>query len=212
MTEPAANPYRSTEPLARVPEPPPELVYAPGDRPRRGQAIRRATGVIWLGTMASVVVAIALEHAVVGGAVFAMFLVAAWWAWRRTRAATRVVLRVDDGRFIAERARGSSDLLSIPLSHIRNVRLETKTIEKLQTDRTIGALIVASSVRPAIDVSRVVIVPAKSWGVPFVLDAEYEPNFEAVEWLGKIRRFLRAYGWVPADERERKAKDSSISQ
>jgi hypothetical protein len=25
---------------------------------------------------------------------------------------------------------------------------------------------------------------------------------ESIEWLGKIRSFLRSHGWVPEDERE----------
>jgi hypothetical protein len=28
------------------------------------------------------------------------------------------------------------------------------------------------------------------------------PHFEATDWLGRIRVFLRKHGWVPEDERE----------
>jgi hypothetical protein len=204
MDESAANPYRSSGPLADLPELPSELVYSPGDRPRRAEAMRRAAGVIWLGALTSAFVGALFFRLDVGALVFAGFVAGAVLRWKRTRFATRIVLRVEEGQLLVQGASRAREALSLPLSRIRNVRLETKTIEKLQTDRTIGALIVATSIRPAIDVSRVVVVPAKSWGGPFALDAEYEPNFEAVEWLGKIRRFLRAYGWVPADERGKK--------
>jgi hypothetical protein len=209
MTENAETPYRSSGPLEKLATPPTELVYQPGDAPKRGEAIRRAAGVVWLGGPVSLMVGGALGRFEVTVALFTVTLALAAWRWKRTRTATRVVLRVDEGMLFAARVGGAGDTVSIPVSQIRNVRLETKTIEKLQTDRTIGVFIVSSSVRPAIDVSRLVVVPSKSWGSPFVLDETFEPNFEAVQWLGKVRTFLRAYGWVPADER-RKSVDAGM--
>jgi hypothetical protein len=199
MTE--RTPYRSSGPLASLPTPPDELVYAPGDKPRRGDAIRRTAGIVWLGSMASAFAAAVFNRVALGGAMFAVVVGIAAWVWNRTRSSTPVVLRIEEGRLVSTGAEGEAFVGSIALAQIRNVRLETKTIEKLQTDRTIGAFVVSSSVRPAIEVSRIVIVPSKTWGAPFALSAEYEANFEAVEWLGKLRRFLRAYGWIPADER-----------
>jgi hypothetical protein len=197
MSAPAAHPYRASE-LETLPTPPDALVYAPADRPRRDEAVRRAAGVVWLGGAASLGAA-AFVDAAVGALSFAAVAAAAYGVWKRTRTSGRIVLRVVEGRLVSKCADAPS--VSIALSQIRNIRLETKTIEKLQTDRTLGAFIVSRSVRPALDVSRIVIVPSKTWGAPFALTDEYEANFEAVEWLGKLRRFLRAYGWIPADER-----------
>ncbi len=96
------------------------------------------------------------------------------------------------------RVRGAS-VAHIALAKLDDVRLETK---KLVRGSGVGAasdLEFHGKSRIEASLARIVLVDDRERETP--IGEEWLAHVEAIEWLGKIRKFLRAHGWVPADER-----------
>jgi hypothetical protein len=89
-----------------------------------------------------------------------------------------------------------------PLSELANVTLELKTIQRVvDGPSAIPAVrFIHSTVAPELHIARIVLVA--TGGREVRLTEEYLPHFDATDWLGKIRVFLRKQGWVPEDERD----------
>jgi hypothetical protein len=110
-----------------------------------------------------------------------------------------VVLRVEHGELsvLAEGRRAQA----IALRDLLDVELDTRSIEKSQPQvRPDGVMDTGQSL--SLDVSRLALVVADRDGVVLLSDA-YASYSESLEWLGKVRQFLRRFGWVPEDERDR---------
>ncbi len=87
----------------------------------------------------------------------------------------------------------------IALAKLDDVRLDTK---KLVRGAGVGAasdLEFHGKSRVEASLARIVLVDDGERETP--LGEEWLAHVDAIEWLGKIRKFLRAHGWVPADER-----------
>ncbi len=202
-----ASPYRLAAPPA-YPPPPRELVY----RARDPEKLVRVTRVLGQTTITGGVVATAahlgglepITAACFAGAAIAL-------AALRSRAAddTTVLLRVFDGVLAVTRPpvarRGPpTTLLHARIERIANVALDTKAIRLVQEGRALVPTerFSDSKLGPEVDIARIVFdVDGEPGLVP--LTQAHSAHLECVEWLGRIRTFLRAHGWVPADERDR---------
>jgi hypothetical protein len=128
----------------------------------------------------------------------------AWLLWSRRRPldAVGVVLRVSRGT-LEITASPDHVLLRAELRDLANVTLDSRTIRKVEEGSALvpWARFAEGRVGPELDVVRIVF---ELVGEPAVvgLTEAYVPHMDGVEWLGKIRRFLRAHGWVPEDERD----------
>ncbi len=60
--------------------------------------------------------------------------------------------------------------------------------------------LVDTKVGPELDVSRIAF-EVDGRAEPIRLSEAYFSHMDSIEWLGKIRSFLRRQGWVPLDER-----------
>ncbi|MGO8998113.1 MAG: hypothetical protein ACLQVI_32745 [Polyangiaceae bacterium] len=92
-------------------------------------------------------------------------------------------------------------VLVVGLQDLLDVELDTHSIEKLQGQvRPDGVIGTGQSL--ALDVARLVlVVSTRDAGIR--LSEEYASYGESLEWMGRVRHFLRRHGWVPQDERER---------
>jgi hypothetical protein len=125
--------------------------------------------------------------------------------WRRAGVETSgLLLRVEDGHLLLFSNRSGTGLpLRLSLAALETVRLETKTIEKMQREvRADGLLGFGATM--TVDNSRIVFVLSRK--SPVYLTDEYVSHTDCLEWLGKIRLFLRGNGWVPADERRARSR------
>lgn len=130
-------------------------------------------------------------------------LTAIWMLLRRRRQRTtpHAVLRVLNSRLTVADAT-SKVVLDIPLEDLLNVSLDTKTIQKVQENMRSGVpdlRFIDSTVSPGIDVSRIEL-ETLDHGSHFLTE-KHISNTDAVEWFGRIRKFLRTNGWVPEDEK-----------
>ncbi len=105
--------------------------------------------------------------------------------------------------FPSAEGRGA-DALRVELGFLTNVGLDTKTIRRVEQGNAIndGAAFHRLAVGPRstsrASFSRWTVAPPRS-----VSAEAYASHMESIEWLGKIRSFLRSHGgWVPEDERE----------
>jgi hypothetical protein len=109
-----------------------------------------------------------------------------------------VVLRVERGELSI--FGGERPMLAIALQDLLDVELDTRSIEKLQGQvRPDG--VIAAGLPLALDVARLVLVVShRDAGIP--LSEAYASYGQSLDWMGKVRHFLRRHGWVPQDERE----------
>ncbi len=148
-----------------------------------------------------IAVFIGADWALPGGLLTALFV---WSRRRRRRKIAHATFRLSGARLVVTLGTGR-ELLSVALDELENVRLDTKTIEKVQENMSSGMpqlRYLDSRVGPAIDTSRIELVTAHE---VVVLTEHYTSNIDAMEWLAKIRRYLRKNGWQPADERAARA-------
>jgi hypothetical protein len=141
-----------------------------------------------------------------------LLVVSVAWAvsrWRRTPDPAEVVLIVEYGVLKVTRAR-SQVLLCARTGRIANVALDTKTIRKVQQGSalTAAARFIDTKVGPEFDVARIVF-DVDGLAEPVHLSEAYVAHMDCVEWLGRIRSFLRSHGWVPEDERDEEDAASS---
>jgi hypothetical protein len=193
--------YRAPAPKPAEKQQPDELVYAPADPERHVGPLRRA---IQASAAAALVGGLLIARDATPLGVALMVLAGGWgmWQWRRTADVNGVVLRVADGELEVTPRGSSAAMLRIRLPELRDVQLDTKTIRKVGPDRrTVHALPwTLSSVGPEIDVARITLVPDGARPPVHLTDA-YLAHIESVQWLGRIRAFLRGHGWLPEDER-----------
>lgn len=118
------------------------------------------------------------------------------------------VLRIEEGELKVFTRNSNVPLATFKLRDISDVRLDIKTIQRVQEgDSAIPAVrFINSTVGPAVDQARIVLVGRKTKKTPerpeVLLTDEYFAHMDSTEWLGKIRVFLRKNGWLPTDERK----------
>jgi hypothetical protein len=139
-----------------------------------------------------------------GVAPVAGFCLGSAWAWAALRLrrgeGDAVVLRVSRG--VLQVAGPERELLCAKLDDVANVTLDSRTIRKVVEGHTLvpGIRFVETTVGPELEVVRIVI--EVNGAEPTRLSEAFVSHMDGVEWLGRIRRFLRAHGWVPEDERD----------
>ena len=193
------SPYRVVE---SVPDARAELVYVSKDQERVVGATRAALQIGIAGAVGGVLAAGAGAPAI-GVLVLATSAGLGLWRWRRAPEVAGIVIAVEQGT-ITVATRGSKHaLLRERLVNVLDVALDTKSIRKVVPGRdAIPAVqFINTSVGPEVDVARIVFHLADEQE-PVRLSDQFVAHMDAVEWVGKIRSFLRRQGWVPADERE----------
>jgi hypothetical protein len=165
-----------------------------------------SSAVAWYVIVLPFVVAMAASALIAPGWALPLAGLTMFVLWRRDRAARKRphrTLRVAESRLFVTDADGRL-LLKVKLSRLRDVTLDTKTIQKVQENLSSGIpdlRFIDSRVAPAIDNSRIELVTARE---TVVLTEHYTSSTDASDWFTKIRRFLRKNGWQPWDERETK--------
>jgi hypothetical protein len=174
------------------------LEYLPAHR--RSDSSATAAFIFVLPLLVAAVLAIvgAQDFALLGAAATALFM---WIRMRRRRNRPEAVLRIENGRLRAYGA-DSHELLNIALDQLDDVTLDTRTIQRVQENLRSGMpdiRFIDSTVRPESDISRIEL---KTPDASVFLSEEHFSSSDTTEWLGTIRRFLRANGWAPQGERE----------
>ncbi len=191
-------PYRDATPQRSSDDRPTELVFRARNRDARN---RLSMGVVQLFTLPAIAGSCGGSLGGPWAAVLAMAAVGlgvgAWW--RRSQKGDEFVLRVRDGRLSVRR--GARDVLALRLKDLADVVLDTKAIRKVEEGSSMLGALRGLDLRlgPELDVSRVVLVAAD--GAELALGEKYLSHSDAMEWLGKIRLFLRKLDWLPEDER-----------
>jgi hypothetical protein len=182
-------PYRESEVVGRAAEVGQEMVYRP--QPKNAHASARRMYARYFVIVLPVAVILAAFHWAAS-----LALVAAVIAWdvfrvRRERAGIRLALEGTDLAIGSEGRR-------VPMAKLVNVRLDTRAVSSTGTMvRPDGVLGAGPSL--SVDESRIELIVAGA--EPVRLTDAYFSQTDSLEWLGRIRRFLRAHGWVPDDER-----------
>lgn len=136
-----------------------------------------------------------------GPAMLVLAVGAAWGELGRRRVARghRIVLRVHDGALEVVETRTEKPLARVAFDRLLDVVLDGKTLEKVQRSVRADGM-VGDGPSLSVDVARIALL-VEDRGGPLPLGEAFSSHAEGVEWLGKIRRFLRSAGWVPQDER-----------
>jgi len=140
----------------------------------------------WLGARKAALVA--------GLMVFAGAVV--WQSVRRSRRASGVVLRVENG-MLRVYPPHAPPAAPVPLADVHDVVLDTKMLRKPQRSGRRGAPGMRSL---EVDVARITLVLSPEVA-PIELTSEYGAHSETVEQIAKMKMFLRSRGWLPLDER-----------
>lgn len=196
---PSATPYREAGPV-REPAAASELFCPWGDAEAgRGSYVKFVASILAGMAVASVCVAILGPWglAVAGVAILAILRV------QRTRPPVGVSVRVERNVLVLPEAR-------VPLDELLNVEIDSKAIQRITMQQPLGAPMLTSVVGPSLDAGRLVFVFLDGEEERrAVLTETYAPHFHCVEWLGKVRVFLRTHGWVPEDEWDDAAPEAS---
>jgi hypothetical protein len=182
-----------------VPDARAELVYVANDREKHVPAARAAMQIGIGGGVASIVAAGA-GFPFIGAGILGIATAVGIWQWRRSPAVTGIVLAVERGELTIRT--DSRTRLTTRLVDLLDVSLDTKSIRKVVPgkDAIPAVQFINTSVGPELDVSRIVLTFADQ--EPIHLSEQFLAHMDVVEWVGKIRSFLRKQGWVPDDERE----------
>jgi hypothetical protein len=193
------SPYRAPD---AIPDARAELVYVAADRERHAAPTRTAMQIGILGGVSGVVAA-AAGFPSVGAAVLGVATAMGIWRWRRAPEVAGIAILVERGDVRVTNRATKKTLVSVRLVNLLDVALDTKSIRKVVPGKdAIPALqFLNTSVGPEVDVARIVFHLADEQE-PVRLSDQFLAHMDAVEWVGKIRSFLRNHGWVPADERE----------
>jgi hypothetical protein len=135
----------------------------------------------------------------------AVTAVGLWWGSRNYRARPQATLTIQ-GEPPRPRLevldKDFRELLNVPLNDLLEVELDTKTIQRVQMNRSIGVLpqlgMLNNKVGSASDISRIVLLTTRQ-EVPLT-EQRISVSY-ATESFGDIRRFLRKHGWLPEAER-----------
>jgi len=195
------TPYR--EPTLPEPEPEPraKLVYATEHHERHVGPLRTFAQKVIAGGIVGEFLSLA-GHPGFGLVVFVAG--GAWgaYSWTRARDIVPTELIVENGSLLITGSPAAPPI-RIALWRLRDVRLDTKEIQRVQGDPRFAVSAWGSPilrVAPPVDVSRIVFDLGKR-SPPIELTEAYVSYSECVEWAGRIRTFLRSHGWVPQDER-----------
>lgn len=97
------------------------------------------------------------------------------------------------------------------LCDLRDVRLDTRQIRKVESAPEAGGQFMTHHVGPELDVARIqLLIEGRERPIP--LTDGFVAHMDAMEWMGKIRTFLRASDWLPEDERTRIPMDSESGE
>lgn len=120
--------------------------------------------------------------------------------WRRQRRVEDCVLRVEDGK-VAVWSRGLQRTC-LRFGDLADVALDSKTIRPVVDGGgwIPAARLIDTRVSPDVELSRVVLIDGEGHAIP--VGDRYIAHLDAMEWLGRIRLFLRKNSWIPEDERE----------
>ena len=196
-TRPSGAPYRTAVESARARE----FVYAPLNKMGRDGGLLVLYRLFWLPVMLTTAAGwIAGSVGAMAGLVVSV--VVAFWTWRARKRVGGAVLSVEGDLLTVAIRDPQTSYERFRLADLANVTLNLKTIERvIDGDGVIPATrLVNPKVAPKLDTAQVVLVDAS--GREVRLAEDYLPHFEATDWLGRIRVFLRKHGWVPEDERE----------
>lgn len=194
------SPYRTVAVSPVRTKPPAELNVHSSDL----EAHRGASAVMFRTMLLAVVPSLLVAYAGAPNAGVTLMLAAfaiGIVRWRTSRDVAGVVLRVGGGELSVARRRDGNVLFALPLRSVVDVRLDTKEIRKLRRSTSLGSATIGSDVDGVIDVSRIALIPLAP-REPFFLTEAHVAHTEAVETAGAVRRFLRAHGWLPTDERK----------
>lgn len=193
------NPYRVEESItdARA-----ELIYVAGDRERHTAPVRSAMQGGMVGGVGGVIIA-AAGFPSIGAALLGVAAALGVWRWRRAPEVAGITIAVERGDLHIAHRTTKEPLLDVRLVSLLDVALDTKSIRKVMPgkDAIPAVQFINTSVGPEVDVARIVFHLADEQE-PVRLSDQFLAHMDAVEWVGKIRSFLRSHGWVPADERE----------
>jgi hypothetical protein len=193
---PPVGPYRTPAPARRSRGQFPAFLYDPRDRDRG--PLRRLVGRLWLGVIAgSLLAASAPSLALVGLALLAVWSV---WQWPRTRRPEGVLLWVENGELVVFRQPGVRPVIRVRLDGLRDVRIETRSIDKTRHEAHTGLVLPTPAATLTVDVSRVVFDFAPP-DEPLLVSGEFMSSSVIVPCVGKMRVYLRRHGWLPEDER-----------
>jgi len=112
--------------------------------------------------------------------------------------AGELILRVEHGNLVI--AAEGLPPRTLPLAELQDVELDTRSFEKVE-GRVRPDGLIGTGQALTLEVSRLVLVIAgRDVGIP--LREEYASYSDSLEWMGKVRLFLRRHGWLPHDERQ----------
>lgn len=195
MTE---HPYRVEDPTSDARA---ELVYVPTDRERHAAPARHALQIGIVGGVGGVIAAGA-GFPLLGGAALVLTTIAAAWRWRRAPEVAGIAIVVERGSVIVTHRASKEVLVRTRLVNLLDVALDTKAIRKVVpgNDAIPAVQFINTSVGPEVDVARIVFELDED-RAPVPLSEQFLAHVDAVEWIAKIRSFLRKHGWIPEDER-----------
>lgn len=202
MNDRLARPYR--EPASRDPDepPPPAELFFESEDPeaRRGSSVAMFQIFSVPPLVAVVLAGVFSPEAGLGGLVVSAVGAFVWWKRPKRDGFT---FRVDDVLTVTASG-GKEPLVRLPLADLLDVKLDTKTIQRVQEGSSpIPAVRFSeATVGPEVDTCRVVLVTRRDEFV--ALGDTFVAHMHATEWLGKIRVFLRKHGWLPIDERDKR--------
>jgi hypothetical protein len=178
-----------------------ELVYSPGDQEKRVTPARAALQIFIVGSIIGSLLVLA-GWVIAGILVFGVSLLLAYRSSKKPSVSSGAVLSVEKGRLKVYSGNALEPRLTIALDEVREVTLDTRSIQRGGAD--IGALagLGGGGGGTGVDLARIAIV-VESEPLPrsTPLTDEYFPRMDCVEWMGKVRTFLRSHRWLPEDER-----------
>jgi hypothetical protein len=120
---------------------------------------------------------------------------------RRGRMAPRATFHFDGDRLHVTLRKARAPFV-VSLKDLRDVRLEIKTIERVQeaSGGNSALRFINANVMPKMDTARIAL--EASDGSVVLLTDEYLSHMDSSDWVLQIRRFLRKHGWVPLSERK----------
>ncbi len=124
------------------------------------------------------------------------------WLWRRRKQSRsdKALKVVDDSLQVVD---GEGRLLfDVELIDIANVRLETKTIQRVEENMSGGlpeARFINRSVGAENDAAR---IERATLTETHLMTDHFTSKIDALDWPLKIRCFLRAHGWRPRNEHQ----------
>lgn len=198
------SPYRIKDEVSRREQARAELVYVAGDQERHIAPARTALQVGIVGSVGGAIAA-AAGLPEVGAGIILGAAALGYWRWRRTPDVAGLLLRVEDGVLVVS-VYGTNEVVArTRLVDLRNVSLDTKSIRKVEPGRDVVPAVqfINNQVGPEIDVGRILLEISGHVPSTVRLTEAFLAHTDSVEWIGKIRVFLRSHGWLPEDERVR---------